>query len=300
MHSLPASTAPIARSMTPSMTPSMTLSMRRSIAFGMTLGAALVSGCHAPPQAAPRTAPSPAVEQAMRPVGSVLDVHWLLPGTDTMVISRESDAAPVVYRRSSGDESRGRARVDIGMTIQRVRRVVEPDGRDAFEVAFEQRDSSSVIVETTTWVDAHSLRPLRQTALLEGGRVVTLAFGRSQLVVNDSAPERPLRISVSPVPDSAYTSAAVDLLLRSLPLAIGYHASIPVYFPADEQVAPLDVRVEAVERITTRSGQPAVCWVVAADFPGNVTERFWIDQRTHTMVRILAHDGPAALVRYDR
>jgi hypothetical protein len=289
MHSLPGSaTTPIAHR-----TPFR-------IAFGTSLGAALVMGCHAPPQAAPRTAPSPVVEQATRPLGSVLDVHWLLPGTDTMVISRESDAAPVVYRHSSSDESGGRARVDIGMTIQRVRRVIEPDGRDAFEVAFEQRDSSSVIVETTTWVDARSLRPLRQTALLEGGRVVTLAFGRSQLVVSDSAPERPLRLTVSPVPDSAYTSAAVDLLLRALPLAIGYHASVPVYFPADEQVAPLDVRVEAVERVTTRSGQSAVCWVVAADFPGNVTERFWIDQRTHTMVRILAHDGPAALVRYDR
>jgi hypothetical protein len=289
MHSLPApATAMVARR------------MPLRIAFGTMLAVALVSGCHAPPQAAPRTAPSPAVEQAMRPVGSVLDVHWLLPGTDTMVISRESDAAPVVFHHSPWDESGGRARVDIGMTIQRVRRVIEPDGRDAFEVAFEQRDSSSVIVETTTWVDARSLRPLRQTALLEGGRVVTLAFGRSQLVVTDSAPERPLRISVSPVPDSAYTSAAVDLLLRALPLAVGYHASIPVYFPADEQVTPLDVRVEAVERITTRSGRPAVCWVVAADFPGDVTERFWIDQRTHTMVRILAHDGPAALVRYDR
>jgi len=221
------------------------------------------------------------------------------------VISRESDAAPVVYRHSPGDEQGreelgGRARVDIGMTIQRVRRVIEADGRDAFEVAFEQRDSSALLVETTTWVDAHSLRPLRQTALLDGNRVVTLSFGRSHLVVIDSAPGRPPRMSLSPAPDSAYTSAAVDLVLRALPLTMGYHASVPVYFPADEQVTPLDVRVEGADRITTRSGRPAVCWIVAADFPGNVTERFWIDQRTHAMVRILAHDGPASLVRYDR
>jgi hypothetical protein len=267
--------------------------------FSMALGVALLCGCQVPPQAAPRTAPSPAAG-AMRPAGAVLDVHWLVPGTDTMVISRESDAAPVVYRRVPAGEANARARVDIGMTIQRVRRAIEPGGRDVFEVAFEQRDSSAVLVETTTWVDAHSLRPLRQTALLEGGRIVTLAFGRSQLVVTDSAPGRPIRMTLSPVPDSAYTSAAVDLLLRALPLSLGYHASVPVYFPADEQVVPLDVRVEGVDRITTRAGQPAVCWIVAADFPGNVTERFWIDQRTHAMVRILAHDGPAALVRYDR
>jgi hypothetical protein len=274
-------------------------------AVAVTLAVAPVTGCHAPPQAAPRTAPSPIADQTMRPAGGMLDVHWLMPGTDTMLISRESDAAPVVYRHSRWDESGrdevgGRARVDIGMTIQRVRRVIEADGRDAFEVAFEQRDSSAVLVETTTWVDARSLRPLRQTALLDGGRVVTLSFGRSHLVVIDSAPGRPPRMSLSPVPDSAYTSAAVDLLLRALPLTMGYHASVPVYFPADEQVTPLDVRVEGADRITTRSGRPAVCWIVAADFPGNVTERFWIDQRTHAMVRILAHDGPASLVRYDR
>ena len=274
-------------------------------AVAVTLVVASVTGCHAPPQTAPRTAPSPLADQATRSAGGVLDVHWLMPGTDTMVISRESDAAPVVYRHSPWDEQGhderdGRARVDIGMTIQRVRRVIEADGSDAFEVAFEQRDSSAVLVETTTWVDAHSLRPLRQTALLDGNRVVTLSFGRSHLVVIDSAPGRPPRMSLSPAPDSAYTSAAVDLVLRALPLTMGYHASVPVYFPADEQVTPLDVRVEGADRITTRSGRPAVCWIVAADFPGNVTERFWIDQRTHAMVRILAHDGPASLVRYDR
>jgi hypothetical protein len=236
-------------------------------------------------------------------VAGALDVHWLLPGTDTMVISREADAAPVVNRRPSADWSDGsdaRSRVDVGMTIQRVRRVIDPAGRDAFEVAFEQTDSSAILVQTTTWVDAHSLQPLRQLALLEGGRVVTLAFSQGQLVVTDSAPGRPPRTSASPVPDSAYTSAAVDLVLRALPLSIGYHASVPVYFPADQRVFALDVRVEGADRITTRNGRTAECWVVAADFPGDVTERFWIDQRSHAMIRILAHEGATTLVRYDR
>ena len=277
---------------------------RARMATAIAFVGVFVSACHTPPEAAPRTAPSPTLQQATRPVASVLDAHWLLPGTDTMVISRESDAAPVVNRRSYDRSYQGdagdRARVDIGMTIQRVRRVIEPDGRDAFEVAFQQRDSSAVLVATTTWVDARTLRPLRQTALLDGSRVVSLVFGHDRLIVTDSAPERPLRMTISPVPDSAYTSAAVDLLLRSLPLAIGYHVTVPVYFPADEQVAPLDVRVEGADRITTRGGRTSVCWIVAADFPGDVTERFWIDQRTHVMIRILAHDGPAALVRYDR
>ena len=269
--------------------------------------AALAASCHTPPQTTPRTALAPtaqaAIRPVVRPVAGVLDVRWLVPGTDTMVISREADAAPVVDRHpavGSIFESDSRNRIEIGMTIQRVRRVVDPTGHDAFEVAFEQRDSSAVVVQTTTWVDAHSLQPLHQLALLEGERVVTLTFGQGQLVVIDSAPGRPPRTSASPVPDSAYTSAAVDLVLRALPLSMGYHATVPVYFPADQQVFPLDVRVEGADRITTRTGRAAECWVVAADFPGNVTERFWIDQRSHAMVRILAHDGIAARVRYDR
>lgn len=269
--------------------------------------AALATACHAPLETTPRTAPDPvaqaAIRAVVRPVAGVLDVRWLVSATDTMVITREADAAPVVDRRAavgSALESDARSRIEIGMTIQRVRRVVDPTGHEAFEVAFEQRDSAAVLVQTTTWVDAHSLQPLHQLALLDGDRAVTLAFGRGQVVVIDSAPGRPPRTSASPVPDSAYTSAAVDLVLRALPLSMGYHATVPVYFPADQQVFPLDVRVEGADRITMRSGRLAECWVVAADFPGNVTERFWIDERSHAMIRILAHDGIAALVRYDR
>jgi hypothetical protein len=269
--------------------------------------AALAASCSTPPRTAPQPAQQPTAQAAIRavarPVAGTLDVRWLVPATDTMVISREADAAPVVYRRPVGGSafaSDGRNRIEIGMTIQRVRRVVDPAGHEAFEVAFEQRDSSAVLVQTTTWVDAHSLQPLHQLALLDGDRVVTLAFGRGQLVVIDSAPGRPPRTSAAPVPDSAYTSAAVDLVLRALPLSMGYHATVPVYFPADQQVFPLDVRVEGADRVTMRNGHTVECWVVAADFPGNVTERFWIDQRSHAMIRILAHDGIAALVRYDR
>jgi len=269
--------------------------------------AALLGGCHVPPQTAPRPTSGSAAQASTpisaRPVASVLDVHWLLPGTDTMVITREADAAPVVNRQptpGSAALADTRTRIAIGMTIQRVRRMTDAAGHDAFEVAFEQRDSSSVLVETTTWVNARTLQPLRQLALLEDGRVVTLGFGRGEVVMVDSGPGRLPRMSASPVPDSAYTSAAIDLVLRALPLSMGFRATVPVYFPADEQVVPLDVRVEGADRITTRGGRVMECWVVAADFPGDVTERFWIDQRSHAMIRILAHEGVTNLVRYDR
>ena len=185
-------------------------------------------------------------------------------------------------------------------TIQSIRRVRDRAGHEVLEVAFEQRDTSAVVAQTTTWVDARSLLPLRQLAVLEQGRLVTLTFGGRRVAMLDSTPGQAAQSYAALLPDSAYASSALDLVLRALPLAAGYQATVPLYFPAEQMVFPLAVRVEGIERITQRSGRAAVCWVVAAEFPGEITERFWIDQRSHAMVRILAHEGPMALVRYDR
>lgn len=227
-----------------------------------------------------------------------LDPRWLAPSTDTMVISRAADISPVVDRADASPISPGR--VALGSTIQKVRRVRDGAGHDVLEVAFEQRDTAIVVAQTTTWVDAHSLQPIRQQAALEEGRVVTLTFDGRRVAMVDSTPGRPSQSYAALLPDSAYASSAVDLVLRALPLANGYHTTVPLYFPAEQMVFPVAVHVEGIERIALRSGRTAVCWVVAADFPGDITERFWIDQHSHAMVRILAHDGPMALVRYDK
>jgi len=102
------------------------------------------------------------------------------------------------------------------------------------------------------------------------------------------------------VPDTAYSSGAMDLLLRALPLADQYRGTLPLYFPDDNVTQNLAVRVTGRERVTTRAGREADCWLVAVDFPGDITEHFWIDQASHTIVRILAHASETSLVRYDR
>lgn len=236
-------------------------------------------------------------------VASELEVRWLEPSTDTMIISRGVDASPVLDRHAGsgwGGLSDAPGRVQLGVTIQTVSHVRAPSGIDVLEIAFEQRDSESVVAQTTTWVDARSLQPIRQQALLEPGHVVTLSFADGRIAMVDMAPGQAPRSFEAALPESAYASSALDLVLRALPLADAYRATVPLYFPAEQMVYPVTVRVEGVERITTRSGRAADCWVVAGDFPGDITERFWIEQRSHTMIRILAHDGPMALVRYDR
>jgi hypothetical protein len=225
--------------------------------------------------------------------GRRLDAHWVLPGTDTMVMSREAEAQPVSSLSRPG-------RVIVGMTIETVRRASDETGRKVLDVSFEERDAGGVAARTSTRVDATSLLPLRQRAEVGEGHVVTLLYTAGHVIGVDSAPQRSPHYFSAPVPDTAFTSGAIDLLLRALPLADGFRASVPLYFPAENLVQALPVRVEGRERITTRGGHPTDCWLVSADFPGGITEHFWIDQASHGIIRILAHESEMSLVRYDR
>jgi len=231
---------------------------------------------------------------AMTVPGSVrLDARLVMPGTDTMIMSRDAEAEAVSSLSRPG-------RVVVGMTIETVRRATDETGRKVLDVTFEERDGTGVVGRTTTRVDAGSLLPLRQRAQLGGGHVVSLLYTGGHVVGVDSAPDRPAHLFNAPVPDTAYTSGAIDLLLRALPLADGFRTTVPLYFPAENVLQALPVRVEARERITTRAGHPSDCWLVAADFPGDITEHFWVDQTSHAIVRILAHESETSLVRYDR
>jgi hypothetical protein len=230
---------------------------------------------------------------AAAPRSGLLDPNWVVPGTDTMLMSRGGDIHPVSTIPSAG-------RVVLGMTIETVRRRTVAGGRAVLDVSFEERDTVGRVARTTIVVDGNTLLPIRQRAELDAGEVVNLIYTGSHLLGIDSAPGRPPRYFSTPVPDTMYSSGAIDVLLRALPLAHGFRASLPLYFPADDFAEPLPVRVVGEERITTRAGRSADCWLVAADFPGGITEHFWIEESSHAILRILAHDGETSLVRYDR
>lgn len=231
-----------------------------------------------------------------------LDAHWITATSDTMLITRDAGASPVADQHSRAGVraiSDRVGRVTVGLTIQAIRRVRYAE-RDAFQIDFEQRDSASIVDRTTTWVDATSLKPLAQTSHLEDGRIAIVTFVNDSVVIVDAAPGRAPQRFAAALPESAYTAAAIDLVLRALPLRDSYRTTLPIYFPAEQYVFPLAVRVEGTQRLTTRNGRLADCWVLAGEFPGGITERFWIDQSSHALIRILAHEAPTALIRYDR
>ena len=256
-----------------------------------------LSGASASAVLSQATDPTPAVVP-VAPAAGRIDTHWVHAGTDTMIMTRAGDVSSVSFRRAGQDDAP--ARHEIGMTVQTVRPTTDQLGRATLEVAFEEHNTEGLVGQITTWVDASTLLPLRQEAHLDGERVVTLVYGGGQALGADVAPGRAPHTFHMAVPDTAYTAGSIDLLLRSLPLAPDFRTTAPVYFPADQALFPLPIRVVGRETISTRGGRAADCWLVAADFPGGVTEQFWIEAQDHTLVRILAHDSPTTLVRYDR
>jgi hypothetical protein len=250
--------------------------------------AALAGGCRTAGPAEQATTAGIASTSASR-----VDARWIMPSTDTMVMSRAGEAQPVAMGAPP-------ARVVIGATIETVERVKDAAGHSVFDVTFEEHDDTGVVARTITRVDGTSLLPVRQRAELGGGHVVTLHYMLNHVIGIDSAADHSVSLFSTPIADSVYSSGAIDLVLRALPLGERYRGSVPIYFPADNLIQSLPVRVTSQERIITRSGRAVLCWLVAADFPGGITEHFWIDQTTHGIVRILAHDSETSLVRYDR
>jgi hypothetical protein len=250
-----------------------------------------VSGaaCHAPGTPAPEPTPATVVTPT---AAAPLNPAWLMPGADTMVITRTGTASAVSFPAPD--------RVIIGSTIERLQRTRDDRGSPQFVLAFEERDGTGEGATTTTWVDATTLLPRSQRAELEGNRTVTLHYGPGRVTTFDSVPGHVPDITISPLPVTAYSAASLDLVLRALPLTEGFTTTLPIYFPADRLIFPMRVQVGGAETVTTRSGRSATCWTVAAGFPGGITEHFWIEQQTHRMIRILAHADEMTLVRYDR
>ncbi len=223
----------------------------------------------------------------------VLDPKWLQPGTDTMLMSRAPDVHPV-SRLGSGD------RTIVGMTIETMRRRTLAGGRTVLEVSFEERDTTTVVARTTTQVDASSLLPIRQRAELDAGQVVILLYTGQHLLGIDQ------RLAGHRTTSRRLWPTRCTVRARSICYCepCRSHPGFTRHCRSTSRPTTMPVRSEYAssgESTSRRApdGQPTAGWS-RLDFPGGITEHFWIEERSHAILRILAHDGETSLVRYDR
>lgn len=210
-----------------------------------------------------------------------MDGTRLRPGVDTMTVTEIAS---------------GRERA-AGLAISTVR----PKGTDGLEMVYRMRDPAGQEVVVTTQLDRRSLLPVNEARRYPDGEVVALHYGPEGVSGEATSPgAAPRPIPTDPAAREAYSSTAVDLVLRSLPLAAGFRTDLPVYMPAPLGRVTLPVRVVGEEVVRTRAGAGVDCWRVEADFPGPATERFWIAKSSGALVRVVGHAGPDVLQRYDR
>jgi hypothetical protein len=91
----------------------------------------------------------------------------------------------------------------------------------------------------------------------------------------DGAPTAVAELLERPV----FDAHAVEVILRSLPLAPGYAVQIPAYLTHARAVVAVGVQVEALAEC---AGEPA--WRVAVDF-GHLRCTYWISAATHAVLR---------------
>jgi len=225
-----------------------------------------------------------ACQAARPPALGAVDGRLIALGTDTMDITE-----------IEGGQERA-----AGEAISTVRELPGGQLELVYEVLNSDGARGAVVRTRLTRAD---LLPIEEVHDFAGGELITLRYtpagviterrGRGGRVV----PTRP-----DPQGRGAYSSAVIDLVLRALPLTAGFRAELPVYMMGLGRRVSLPVRVTGEEGVSTRSGRVVDCWRVEADFPGPgpATAQMWIAKDSRELVRVLSHEGPNTLQRYER
>lgn len=94
------------------------------------------------------------------------------------------------------------------------------------------------------------------------------------------------------LPETTFSSASFDLVLRAAPLTDGWEAEIPVFLTSTRTVVPLHARVAGSELIGAQA-----CWRVEANFAGSAVT-FWIAENSRELCRQVMHLRPGVQIMF--
>jgi len=140
-----------------------------------------------------------------------------------------------------------------------------------------------------SWFEPNSFRPLTHVRRRErDGKVETSGyrFLPDKIIGIADLPDNLKKDFSTPSPEASYNFENDMELLQTLPLKIGYTASIPFYDAGFDPPARYAFTVAGSDRIPGQDGHPIDCWLVTADYnTGKVVSRFWFDKRTQLLIR---------------
>jgi hypothetical protein len=213
---------------------------------------------------------SPLAAQATHPV----DGRLILPSVDT-------------FRVSYGGQV-------IGRGIQITEQVVE-EGVPALRQTYTFESSGGDMSTDTLLMDASTLRPIREARASAAGRFKLEFRDKEIATVTLEASSEPATTRTA-VDGQVFSSAALEAVVRALPLVDGMQANLDLYYPPPSKRGAVTVsaRVIRSEAIVTRNGGSRSAWVVVAGERGEATT-FWIDKVNRQLLQIDTEEGSAVI-----
>jgi len=151
----------------------------------------------------------------------------------------------------------------------------------------------------TLFMDRLTLRPIREARASSVGRF-SIAFQPQEIVSISLAAVGGPVTTRTPLAAPVFSSASLEAVVRSLPLANGMQATVDLFYPlpATTGARQLGIRVVRSEAVATRGGGSRTAWVVVAGEPGEATT-FWVDKADRTLLQFDTEEG-SALIQFRR
>ncbi len=199
-----------------------------------------------------------------------VDGRLLPPGTDTFTVSY---GGAVIGRGIM-------ARTVSGSRLLQVYRWKSAQGDSTLDSLFS---------------DLRTLRSQREVRVVTD-TVIEVSYTNDSILVTMRARGAPARRQSALAATSVFSSAILDGLAASAPLADGYQQDVWFYYapPARLGIVVTRISVDGSERVVDSVGRSRDAWRVLAATPSGGTT-FWIDKATRSMLKFDTHEGPATI-----
>lgn len=206
----------------------------------------------------------------------------LVPTTDTIAVTVQSRGQTFPFA-----------------TAFRSVRHVTRDNRAAVELTYQWRGNDGSATADTLWIDARSMAPI-ENHRHNGSQDAVTTFDASSAHTRYTLTGMKEQRADTSVAGRLYASAELEDLIRSAPLALGYHGAYALYYgPPGQLIRRATFRVVGSQTIEARNGKRTECWVVDAPLTEGLNT-FFISKADRRVIRLVNHEDPNAAFVFPR
>lgn len=202
--------------------------------------------------------------------------QFLRPSTDTIAVTVEAQGHSMPFATAFH-------------ALHRTTRNMRP----AWELTYRWLGNDGSATADTLWVDAVTLAPIenhRHNGLQNGVTWFSGASAHTRYTLKGKAEQH----ADTTVQGPLHASGELEELIRTSPLAVGYHAAYTLYYgPPGRLARPATFRVARSQVVSDRNGKAVDCWVVDAPLSEGLNT-FFVSKADHRVVRLENHEDPSA------